>query len=103
MTYAFIQDVPIGRDLYAKIRKGLGEATPAGLVAHLVIEKSDGLLRYVDVWEDEAAWEAFVEQRLHPTINDIFGEMGFNPGAEPPRENVSVIDAWVPGAVLQVS
>jgi hypothetical protein len=99
MTYAFIQDVPITRDLYEKIREGLGERVPAGLVAHIVIEKADGLLRYVDVWESEAAWEAFVDERLHPAVHGVFTREGFNPGPEPSREPITVIDAWVSAPV----
>ncbi len=98
MTYAFIQDVPIRRDLYAQIRAGLGDTPPAGLITHLVIEKDDGMLRYVDVWESEAEWDRFAEQTLHPLISGIFQRAGFVPAGEPPRDEIRVIDAWFKGA-----
>ena len=54
MTYAFIQDVPADREMYAKIRAKLPTAAPAGLITHVVIEQESGL-RYVDVWATEMA------------------------------------------------
>jgi hypothetical protein len=82
--------------MYAQIREGLGAERPKGLIAHIVIEKADGLLRYVDVWESEGDWGTFVEERLHPVVEGIFRKMGFNPGGEPASEEITVIDAWVP-------
>jgi hypothetical protein len=99
MMYAFIQDVPIRGDMYARIREGLGAQPPAGLISHVVIEKADGLLRYVDVWESQAAWDAFVSDRLHPVIQRIFQQAGFVPQGEPPLEAITVLDAWTPATV----
>ena len=62
MTYAFIQDVPADREMYAKIRAKLPTAAPAGLITHVVIEQESGL-RYVDVWATEAGLDP-VPRRL---------------------------------------
>ena len=35
MTFAFTYDVPIGPDIYARIKDGLGPQQPDGLIAHL--------------------------------------------------------------------
>ena len=48
--YAFIQDVPANEEIYAKIQAELGDVAPAGLIAHLVVRRPDGL-RYIDVWQ----------------------------------------------------
>ncbi|MEZ4480798.1 MAG: hypothetical protein R3B97_06525 [Dehalococcoidia bacterium] len=94
MTYAFIQDVPIREEMYAQIRQALGTTPPAGMISHVVIEKDDGTLRYVDVWESEAAWERFAETALHPIISGIFQRAGFVPAGEPPLQAIRVIDTW---------
>ena len=61
MTYAFIQDVPADREMYAKIRAKLPTAAPAGLITHVVIEQESGL-RYVDVWESKDKADRFMER-----------------------------------------
>ena len=65
MTYAFIQDVPANEEMYAEIRARLADRGPGGLIAHVVIEREAGL-RYVDVWETEADWDRFRDERSSP-------------------------------------
>jgi hypothetical protein len=99
MAYAFVQDVPIGLDLYRQIRAGLGEAPPAGLVVHVVIEQGDRGLRYVDVWESEEAWTRFQETRLHPVVGPTLARAGVpRPPREPERQRVEVADVWIGSA-----
>ncbi|MFL5713893.1 MAG: hypothetical protein ACJ769_04430 [Chloroflexota bacterium] len=94
--YGFTYDVPIDPDTYAQIRRGLGGEPPTGLVAH-VVYRTDGGLRYVDVWESRADWERFVEERLHPVVDRVLTErLGFRP-PEPPMSELDVVDAWVQG------
>ena len=94
MAYSFIQDVPIGASEYREIVERLGEDPAPGLITHLCIELPQGGLRYIDVWESEAAWDRFAEERLHPVVHPFLMEkLGFTPG-EPPRESVNVIDVW---------
>ncbi len=95
MTYAFIQDVPANEQHYREIRAELGEATPAGLVAHVVVQR-DGGLRYVDVWESRDAWERFREQRLHPAVDKVMAAHGVNRDeARTSFEEIRVIDTWL--------
>ena len=54
MPYAFTQDVPIDAATYARIRDGIGDEPPPGLIVHLAIERPEGGLRYITVWESEA-------------------------------------------------
>jgi hypothetical protein len=94
MTYAFTQDVPIDAATYRRIAAGLGDRPPDGLIVHLAIERPEGGLRYVDVWESEADWDRFAEERLHPVVHPILIErLGTEP-PEPPRSSVAVIDLW---------
>ncbi len=95
MTYAFIQDVPIDAAFYARIVEGLGDDPPKGLIVHLAVERAEGGLRYIDVWESEEDSDRFVEERLHPVVHrllaDIFGD---EPPPEPERTILPIVHAW---------
>jgi hypothetical protein len=64
---------------------------------HLATEGPNGGLRYVDVWENEADCDRFVEERLHPVIAallvDVFGD---SPPPEPERHVLGVVHLWNP-------
>jgi hypothetical protein len=94
MAFAFQQDVPITMDIYRTIMEQLGETVPEGLIVHLVIQREQGL-RYIDVWESQAAHQRFVDDRLHPVIGRVLRDAGF---AEMPPEPESVVldvtDVW---------
>lgn len=95
MTYAFTQDVPIDAAFYERIRAGLGDEAPAGLLAHLAFELPEGGLRYVDVWESEAAFERFADERLHPVVHGLLAEIfGDRLPPEPPRAPLALVHAW---------
>ena len=94
MTYAFQQDVPINMDIYRTIMEQLGETPPDGLIVHLVIQREQGL-RYIDVWESQAAHQRFVDERLRSIIGSVLRTAGF---AEMPPEPEAVVldvtDVW---------
>lgn len=97
MPFAFTQDVPIDAATYARIREGLGDDVPPGLLVHLAIERPEGGLRYIDVWESEAACSAFVEDRLHPVVHALLREVfGDDLPDEPPRDALNVVHIWAP-------
>lgn len=97
MTYSFTQDVPIGTDTYERMRQGLGEDLPDGLVVHVAMELPEGGLRYLEVWESEEAWDRFQEERLHPVVHPIVEEvLGFLP-PEPERTPAGVFHVWGAG------
>src|SRR6478609_6113867 len=75
MTYAFTQDVPIDAAFYARVVELLGPERPEGLIIHLAIERPEGGLRYVDVWESEEHCERFTEDRLHPVVHGLLQEI----------------------------
>jgi hypothetical protein len=93
--YAFIQDVPIGEDVYEQIKAKLGPEPPAGLVMHLVLRREDGKLRYVDVWKDKASCDAAFDERIHPAVFGVFSEIGFVPQGEARREEMPAVHVWL--------
>lgn len=97
MPYAFTQDVPIDAATYARIRDGIGDEPPPGLIVHLAIELPAGGLRYVTVWDSQEDSDRFSEERLHPVVHTLLGEVfGDDLPPEPERTAIDVIHAWVP-------
>ena len=95
MTYAFTQDVPIDAAFYKRITDGLGEEPPKGLIIHIAIERPEGGLRYVDLWESEEDSDRFAEERLHPVVHPLLSEIfGDQLPPEPERLPMPVIHAW---------
>lgn len=95
MTYAFTQDVPIDAATYDRITSGLGPDLPPGLISHVAITLPQGGLRYVDVWESEADWDSFAEDRLHPVVHGILREVfGDDLPPEPERTALDVLHVW---------
>ena len=95
MAYAFTQDVPIDAAFYKRITDGLGEDPPEGLIIHIAIERPEGGLRYIDVWESEDDCDRFAEERLHPVVHPLLGEIfGDQLPPEPERLPLPVIHTW---------
>ena len=96
MPYAFIQDVPIDAAFYARIKQGLGTEPPKGMISHLAIERPEGGLRYIDVWESEEDFERFTDERLHPVVHPLLAEIfGDQLPPEPDRARMAVVDLWL--------
>jgi hypothetical protein len=95
MTYAFTQDVPVDAAFYARVTEGLGPEPPEGLIDHLAIERPEGGLHYIDVWESEAACERFTEERLHPVVHGLLSEIfGDLLPPEPERVPLPLVHIW---------
>ena len=95
MAYAFTQDVPIDAAFYKRITDGLGEEPPKGLIIHIAVERPEGGLRYIDVWESEDDCDRFAEERLHPVVHPLLGEIfGDQLPPEPERLPLPVIHTW---------
>ena len=73
MVYAYLQDVPIGPELYEKIIDEIGPKPPAGSLLHLCVWRPDGGLRYIDAWESEQACTGALDERMHPAVDRAFG------------------------------
>src|SRR4051794_16812274 len=75
MPYAVIQDVPANAEIYAKIRAGIGDENPDGLVTHLAIRQATGL-RYVDVWDTEEQYRRFMDDTVEPVVTEVLAGYG---------------------------
>lgn len=95
MPYAFTQDVPIDAAFHDRLVAALGPDLPTGLISHLALERPEGGLRYVDVWETKADCDRFVTERLHPALGallaDVFGD---DLPPEPERVVFPVAHLW---------
>lgn len=96
MVYAYMQDVPIGEDVYRAIIAEIGPEPLAGSLLHLCVRQPDGHLRYIDVWESEGACERAFDERIHPAVDVAFG--GNRPAGEPTVHRLEVLHAS--GALL---
>ena len=93
MVYAFTYDVPINSEIYGEITAALGDERAPGFIAH-VAHRTEGGLRYLDVWNSEDDYRAFVEDRLHPAVHGVLSErLGFVP-PEPPKTMLDVVHVW---------
>jgi hypothetical protein len=90
--YAYVQDVPITKDLYREIRKALGDEPLDGMLVHVVLEREDGLLRYIDVWESKEACAAAFEKKIHPAVYSVFKAAKFRPAGEPTRVEMPALE-----------
>lgn len=82
-TYAVVQDVPASWDAYLERVEAIGAPLPEGLLVHVAGPTDEGF-RVIEVWESQAAWERFRDERLaevldpslrlrqtHTTIRDL--------------------------------
>ena len=99
MPYGFMQDVPADEAMYRQIRELLPSEAPKGLVAHLVMERPEGGLRYVDVWDTEADWERFRDEQVEPAVGQVLASFGIPHTHDDVHSHTfEVIDAWVQAA-----
>jgi hypothetical protein len=102
VTYAFVQDVPANEEIYREIRSALGDHAPAGLIVHVALVREGGL-RYVDVWQSKADWEAFRDDHLEPVVSTVLAKYGVPHDHSDIRvEELDPIDAWI-GAATPVT
>ncbi|MGI8868200.1 MAG: hypothetical protein ACR2F6_04945 [Mycobacteriales bacterium] len=97
MVYAYVQDVPIGEDMYRRIIAGIGPEPIEGSLLHLCVREPEGRLRYIDVWESEQACKKAFDDRIHPAVDAAFG--GQRPSSEPTVQRLDVLH--VAGGLLQ--
>jgi hypothetical protein len=95
MSYAFIRDVPINEEQYETVSRHIGDEVPKGLVVHLVMRHEQGL-RYIDIWDSEADWKRFREERVGPAVQAMRATHGIEqPGAPVPEQRIEVLDVMV--------
>lgn len=100
MTYAWTQDLPITLEMYHEIVADLGDQPPEGCILHLAQVLDDGHLRYLDIWESEAACERFTQERLHPIVGRALArhQVKLERG-EPLRDPLRIAHVWAPASV----
>jgi hypothetical protein len=77
------------------MRQSRSPEVPDGLIVHLAIERAEGGLRYVDVWESQEHCERFIEERLHPVVHGLLRQIfGDAPPPEPEQVSLSVVHVW---------
>src|SRR3954454_22256321 len=95
MSYAWTQDLPITLEIYEEIMADLGDEPPTGLIVHVAQVLDSGQMRYLDVWESEAACQHFTEERLHPVVGRALARHQVRVvGGERPRQPVQVAHVW---------
>lgn len=67
MAYAFMQDVAASWERYELETAVAIYPAPEGLILHLAGPTAEGF-RVIEVWEDEAAWLRFRDERLAPVL-----------------------------------
>jgi heme-degrading monooxygenase HmoA len=67
---------------------GVDDSPPEGLIVHAAGEEN-GKWRSVEVWESQAAYEKFREERLMPAVRQAMGEEAVSAGP-PPQESFEV-------------
>ena len=95
MTYAMFYDVPADEPMYRQVKGLIGDEVPEGLVVNLVV-KNGGGLRHIGVWETEAHWQQFHDERVEPAVHQVLTGIGFT--TMPPKpliERLDLIDVWL--------
>jgi len=95
MAHAFLEDIPATDDQYRRVRARLGDETPDGMIAHVVLKREHGL-RIVGVWETEAHFSKFHADHVAPAVAAMLAEDGLAaPPDGPVTESFDVLEVWL--------
>ncbi|MGZ4291779.1 MAG: hypothetical protein ACXVQQ_04210 [Gaiellaceae bacterium] len=74
-------------DDYERVQQAMDSGgTPPGLIYHAAGEQDDGRWQAVSVWESEAQYNRFVEERVLPAVRQALGDEMAEAGP-PPSES----------------
>jgi hypothetical protein len=75
MAVAVRQTTPFSLDVYDQIQEKLGLQgnLPEGLILHTAGAVGDGVAIF-NIWESEAAFQTFRDERLLPAVAEVAGE-----------------------------
>lgn len=99
--YAWTQDLPIDAQTYAAIMDRMGDARMPGLVVHLAMQRDDGSIHYLDVWESKELHDRAMEEVVHPAVHPVLAGLDRQPAGEPPKTPVHVIDVRMVGGPVE--
>jgi hypothetical protein len=90
LPFAYVQ-VPADStwETYLRVMAEVGDEHPAGLIVHVAEPHGDGGVRIVDVWDSQADYERFRDERLVPAVRRVVGEEAF---AQAPPVRLDVLD-----------
>ena len=92
MYYATSYEVPADAQLHQRVKAEIGDDEPKGMIVHLVV-KSDHGLRHIGVWQSQADWERFRDERVQPAVAKVLAGAGFaQTPPPPPEEELEVVD-----------
>jgi hypothetical protein len=95
MAYALLYDVPANEQMYRQVRTAIGDEQPDGLVAHLVFKTEAGL-RHIGVWDSQADWQRFHDERVEPAVHAVLTAAGFTQmPPDPPVQELGLVDVWI--------
>ncbi len=95
--YAFTFDAPAGEEMYHRVKAGITDPQPQGLVVHLVVRSEHGL-RHTDVWETREDWERYRDQQVRPAVERALLAAGIDPRTPPPESHdLELVDVVVGG------
>jgi hypothetical protein len=89
----------VNREIVEAITNDIGvfDNPPAGLIAHVSTE-TDGGIHVVDMWESEADFQTFAEERLIPSAQKVLQERGISMDGLSDPSFVQVFDFFVRGS-----
>jgi hypothetical protein len=90
--YAWTQDVPIDAETYREIALRMGDAKLPGLLVHIAVERPDGTMHYIDVWESEDACNSAFAAVVHPAVLPVLVSRQVVVSGEPERVPLNVVD-----------
>jgi hypothetical protein len=73
MLYVFTLDVPLDEATYRRIMDEIGPEPMPGALLHLCVQRPEGGLRYIDVWESEQAHATALAERIAPAVEAVLG------------------------------
>jgi hypothetical protein len=97
--FSFIHSVPQDEiidhpGVVERIWQELGTEPLAGCLVHLVVQRADGTVQNINVWENEESFADAMRERIQPAT-----ERGFGPGnhpthiGPPPVEMITLVHA----------
>jgi hypothetical protein len=77
MAVLMTMDISIGRKHLEAVSTAMGvqDDPPDGLIVHVLTETSDGV-HVVDIWQSQADFQKFNDERLLPTMQKVLSERG---------------------------
>ena len=86
MAVLMTMDLPVSRADVEALSDELGvlDDPPSGLIVHAAIETAGGV-HIVDIWDSQADFERFQNDRLNPAMEKFLTERGIQMDGPPPE------------------